>query len=162
LLLNKKKLREKGNMIEKNNSKKSVNEERIVKRMVENYEKGEKGENSIKPKVVEDLWADESSENKNKITPISLIYPKVPLPHPGQSYNPSKHDITNLLTKVVELNKLPSIQEQISNQDLIQKHFSSDEEDSIIDEEEKNLKSLIIHQLMILIKEKQKKKKRRK
>jgi len=36
-----------------------------------------------------------------------LRYPKVPLPHPGQSYNPSKEDLTNLLVKVVDLNKKP-------------------------------------------------------
>jgi len=37
---------------------------------------------------------------------IPISYPRVPLPHPGQSYNPSKNDLSNLLVKVTELNSI--------------------------------------------------------
>merc|ERR1711957_1045381 len=34
-----------------------------------------------------------------------ISYPKIPLPHPGQSYNPDKKDVQKLMEQVVEHNK---------------------------------------------------------
>jgi len=62
-----------------------------------------------------------------------LRYPKVPIPHPGQSYNPSKEDLTNLMVKIVDLNKKPDAtvglfekKEEIINEE--EKIFISDDE----------------------------------
>ena len=62
------------------------------------------GENEIY-----DLWENDSKNNNRKNIIINdntkLKYPKVPIPHPGQSYNPQKKDLNTLLTTVVEKNK---------------------------------------------------------
>ena len=68
-----------------------------------------------------------------KVT-IPIVYPKVPLPHPGQSYNPSKNDLSNLLNKVVEMNtkheSLKSKKKPVDEQDGIGKFPMSDGEES--------------------------------
>ena len=58
-----------------------------------------------------DIW-ENTNNNENNITKNNTIkfesklkYPKVPIPHPGQSYNPKKKDLNMLLTTVVEKNK---------------------------------------------------------
>ena len=60
-----------------------------------------------KDNKIYDLWEnDENNKNNNTAKFESkLKYPKVPIPHPGQSYNPKKKDLNMLLTTVVEKNK---------------------------------------------------------
>jgi nucleolar protein 53 len=86
--------------------KRSRYEERKIKRTVikpSNENKFFKENENV------DLWGEESTSKKNKISYPSLNqklhYPKVPLPHPGQSYNPSHNDLTNLVDKVIEHTK---------------------------------------------------------
>jgi len=108
-LLNKKKQRD------KNYKKLSLNEERLIKRIVVTIKKNE-GEEVVEEKKVTDLWGDDDKMNNNKSyfkfppkVAMPIVYPKVPLPHPGQSYNPSKVDLTNLLTKVAYMNRVPEL-----------------------------------------------------
>jgi nucleolar protein 53 len=81
----------------------SINEERKIKRLASNTQKN----NGNSEEEVYDLWANsQKSENKisNKLEYHTMIkYPKLPIPHPGQSYNPSQQDIKLLLNKIVEL-----------------------------------------------------------
>ena len=57
-----------------------------------------------KQNKIYDLWGSNNNTNRN-INKPNLKYPKVPIPHPGQSYNPNKKDLNKLLTTVVENNK---------------------------------------------------------
>ena len=98
--------------------KTSKKEEKQIKRIIEasktkavinNIEKKEKENDN---KKIYDLWGDDdtNTNNNNKKKKIInndniLKYPKVPIPHPGQSYNPAKKDLNTLLTTVVEKNK---------------------------------------------------------
>jgi hypothetical protein len=119
----------------KKRDKVSKVEERIIKRM----KKAEEFKNDIvEEKIVKDLWADEQPSKKiafpNARANI-LKYPKVPLPHPGQSYNPSKEDLSNLLNKVVELNKRAEVKEDTIE---VEKRvfLSDDEEEEIVNLED--------------------------
>lgn len=99
----------------------SIFEERKIKRMIKN-----KQSQNLKIRVeplaenkkqeqekVYDLWGNqkESKESILKFPNSSvnlkkyIAYPKIPLPHPGQSYNPAEKDVKHLLDKVVEINK---------------------------------------------------------
>ena len=87
-------------------------EKKILKRILVNevkqsmFPQSNNNKGVIQTEMV-DLWADENNTSKRK-KPQSkplISYPNVPLPHPGQSYNPDRNDLTNLLKKVVELNK---------------------------------------------------------
>lgn len=101
--------------------KPSIFEERKIKRMIKNKQpnqsKSSETQLSVNKKQeqekVYDLWGDtnavsesifkfpNSAANLNK----RVAYPKIPLPHPGQSYNPSEKDVKHLLKKVYEINK---------------------------------------------------------
>ena len=100
-------------------------EQRQIKRIIEssktkavlnNLDK-EKNQNENK---IYDLWEndDKNNTNKNNNITLKLKYPKVPIPHPGQSYNPQKKDLNTLLTTVVEKNKylIPSPEPSISSE----------------------------------------------
>ena len=109
--------------------KSSKQEERRIKRMIEisnlnaiNNNKKEEKENQIY-----DLWGEYTSSKATKNT-TQYKYPKVPLPHPGQSYNPYKKDLNKLLSSVVENNK-HLIKEEESNE-------SDNKEGNIFDDEE--------------------------
>ena len=87
----------------------SKQEQRQIKRIIEisgtkaiqnNLQKDKENDNKIF-----DLWGSSKNDHSNKPNKTNLSYPKVPLPHPGQSYNPNKKDLNNLLTTVVENNK---------------------------------------------------------
>ena len=95
----------------------SKQEERQIKRIIEisntkaiqnNLEKQSEKENQNK---IYDLWGTNQNKlisknsNVNNSKKTNLSYPKVPLPHPGQSYNPNKKDLNKLLSTVVENNK---------------------------------------------------------
>jgi hypothetical protein len=118
-LLNNKKKRDKVSKVE----------ERIIKRM----KKAEEFQTEqAEEKVIKDIWNDNEPVAKKGFAntkPTSLKYPKVPLPHPGQSYNPSKEDLSNLLHKVVELNKRPEAKQE--KVDIEKRVFLSDDEDEI-------------------------------
>lgn len=83
-----------------------------------------------------------SSLNQNK----SVLYPKIPLPHPGQSYNPSQKDVKSLIEKVVEVNKhliTKKIQEKEPKKEIqhVKLYNSSDSEnESEDDNKEKDFK----------------------
>ena len=94
--------------------KTSKKEQRQIKRIIE-ASQTKAVMNNINKKETEkenkiyDLWGDDDTNTKdmkkaNTNTNI-LKYPKVPIPHPGQSYNPTKKDLNTLLTTVVEKNK---------------------------------------------------------
>ena len=91
----------------------------------------------IKPEVY-DLWG-ETNKKPLKIRAPVVKYPKVPLPHPGQSYNPNKADLKNLLKKVVEVNKT-KIDEEVVPEPTIELENNVFEES---DEEEENLEGKI-------------------
>jgi len=137
----------------------SIFEERKIRRMMKNkqkntIEKSPKNDiqndnlNNIKNKEEKekmyDLWGNEinnqtesifkfpnSSLNQNK----SIAYPKLPLPHPGQSYNPAEKDIKQLLNKVVETNKhlIKKETSEIKEVEPVILYESSDSEDEIQD-----------------------------
>ena len=124
-LLGKKKKREK---------KTSKQEERKIKRIIE-IANTKAIQNNINEKENEnkiyDLWGDDTNINKpaNK---LKLNYPKVPLPHPGQSYNPNKKDLNKLLSTVVENNKyLIKQEEEQSNNDDDINVFEDEESEEI-------------------------------
>jgi len=104
----------------------SIFEERKIQRMIkhkqrktiENSKQQEQpalleNKNQVVQEKVYDLWGNQSAS----LEPIfkfpnsaanhikNAIYPKIPLPHPGQSYNPAEKDIKRLLKKVVEINQ---------------------------------------------------------
>jgi len=80
----------------------SKHEETKIKRMLESKQPLEnKNKAKAEPK---DLWGEDEEYNPYRVKHITH-YPHVPLPHPGQSYNPSKDATVNLLHKVVESNK---------------------------------------------------------
>jgi hypothetical protein len=118
------------------NKKKRDHTSKVEERIIKRIKKAEEFQNvSVEEKVVQNLWADEQPTTKigfPNTRANSLKYPKVPLPHPGQSYNPSKEDLSNLLHKVVELNKRPEVKEE--KIEVEKRVFLSDDE-----EEEENL-----------------------
>ena len=100
-------------------------EQRHIKRIIESSKTKavlnnlDKDKNQNENKIY-DLWENDdknNNSNKNNNTIFKLKYPKVPIPHPGQSYNPQKKDLNTLLTTVVEKNKylIPSPEPSISS-----------------------------------------------
>lgn len=132
-LLNKKTDRKKG--------QKSKNEERLIKQIKKVSNDGSTVVIKKKEEELVNLWDDEavttvkSGKGKYQTTRPAIQYPKVPLPHPGQSYNPDKNDISNLLHKVIEINKRPEITDQITKDDLIDEQLFLSEEESEQEEE---------------------------
>ena len=110
----------------KREKKTSKQEERKIKRIIE-ISNTKAIQNNIKEKEenkIYDLWGDDTNANTNANKPknkLQLNYPKVPLPHPGQSYNPNKKDLNKLLSSVVENNKylIKNEEEQSDNNDDI-------------------------------------------
>ena len=100
-------------------------EQRQIKRIIESSKTKavlnnlDKDKNQNENKIY-DLWEnnDKNNTNKNNNITLKLKYPKVPIPHPGQSYNPQKKDLNTLLTTVVEKNKylIPSPEPSISSE----------------------------------------------
>ena len=122
--------------------KSSKQEERQIKRIISNMPQNQKDkerqeEEKQKQNQIYDLWGSNtdttgkggsiSSNNQN------LKYPKVPLPHPGQSYNPKKTDLNKLLATVVENNKYLIQNEEESND-----NDEENEEKNIFEEDEKS------------------------
>ena len=90
----------------------SKQEQRQIKHIIESSKSKAVLNNPVQNKkqeenVIYDLWGNDNNDttNKNKVSSPQLKYPKVPIPHPGQSYNPKKKDLNNLLAAVVENNK---------------------------------------------------------
>jgi hypothetical protein len=90
----------------------SKQEQRQIKHIIESSKSKAVLNNSVQNKkqeenIIYDLWGNDNNDKTNKNTNSSpqLKYPKVPIPHPGQSYNPKKKDLNNLLAAVVENNK---------------------------------------------------------
>jgi len=101
----------------------SVLEERKMKHM--NLEHLAKNEEKLHaPARAYDLWGESNqtesvfkfpvlSKSYGSTTTLNssakqnarISYPKIPLPHPGQSYNPDKKDVQKLMEQVVEHNK---------------------------------------------------------
>ncbi len=118
--------------------KKSKADENIIKRIKKyrNLEEEEKlhqfkkDDEITKQKKSYDLWgSDNNATSKKKAREIQ--YPKVPLPHPGQSYNPSRKDLKNLLVKVVENNRPVEIEKKTSEFEEREFQESRDEEKSV-------------------------------
>jgi nucleolar protein 53 len=91
----------------KQKKKLSKIEERLIKRKQKHLLENEKKPEQTKEKVqVKCLWEDDdNTAPKISFPKANLKFPKVPLPHPGQSYNPSREDLSNLLHKIVEHKK---------------------------------------------------------
>jgi len=124
------------NVESKNKKKSNIQEERKIKRMKEliettgNTEKNTKKNNED---IVYDLW-ETNANNSSKISIEPLKYPKLVIPHPGQSYNPNREDLKNLLHTIVENNK-PKVnvtEQHISNLELKEGKFEA----SDVEEEE--------------------------
>jgi hypothetical protein len=89
---------------------------------------------------MKDLWEDETdikSSNKISFPRTQFTFPKVPLPHPGQSYNPSKDDLTKLFHKIVDLNKKQEIKEPEQNQIKPEEKVYYEDSDAEDEENEK-------------------------
>ena len=126
--------------------KSSKQEERQIKRIISNMPQNQKNkekqeEEKQKQNQIYDLWGSTTNttskvENNKSISPNNqnLKYPKVPLPHPGQSYNPKKTDLNKLLATVVENNKylIKKEEEESSEND------DENEEKNIFEEDEKS------------------------
>jgi hypothetical protein len=122
-----------------NKSKREVSskvEERIVKRMIKSELNKKEEEVNVKD---EGLWDDERPAKQDIALSRHtdpLKFPNLPLPHPGQSYNPSKIDLTNLLVKVVEMNKTPEIVERLKKPTMVEtKTFDSEDEPEELEKE---------------------------
>jgi hypothetical protein len=93
-----------------------------------------------KDEQIYDLWENEKKSQGNiKLEP--LTYPKVVIPHPGQSYNPNREDLKNLLLTLIE-NEKPKVdmdQKPIIDVDLKEGVFAESDE-----EVEKNLNEIKI------------------
>ena len=118
-------------------------EQRQIKRIIESSQTkavlnnldNDKNKNDNK---IYDLWENDKNNNninKNVITNNTpkLKYPKVPIPHPGQSYNPQKKDLNTLLTTVVEKNKylIPSPEPSISSDNSDKNDWDDEESEKI-------------------------------
>lgn len=72
-------------------------------------------------KEVLDLWGEDIKTNtkKNRLNNKSIIsLPRITLPHPGLSYNPTLEDSKNLITTVANLNKEVLIKPSILNEKI--------------------------------------------
>ena len=122
----------------KKNKKLSKMEQRKIKRIIEKEKEKllfKKDENEKKEEIY-DMWGNEEEYNNN-LSKKNISYPVLPLPHPGQSYNPNKKDLNHLLKKVVELNKITNNKEVNKKKEINRNNiFKSEDEDE--DEEEIN------------------------
>jgi nucleolar protein 53 len=125
-------LKKKTQRVEKVN-KNSKNEERQIRRIAEKLQNEKVVEKETINEVV-DLWGDDVLKiKKNPSQNQTIKFPKLPIPHPGQSYNPSKQDISSLLHKIVDIHKKP--EEKIN--EVEERLFpNSEDEDEISEEEE--------------------------
>lgn len=107
-----------------------------IKRKVKAYEY--KNEVKEESKLVTndtniDLWADTEKENKLSIRPV-IQFPKVPIAHPGQSYNPSKKDLKSLITNIVEINTkgktMNDHEKQVESNEVNQTNIFLNDDDS--------------------------------
>ena len=115
-----------GNKI-KREKKSSKQEERQIKRIIEmskfNENQKNKQEEKDNENKIYDLWGSNNNQKLNNTSSpfpnkSKLKYPKVPLPHPGQSYNPNKKDLNKLLSSVMENNRyLVKNEEELSEND---------------------------------------------
>lgn len=117
---------------EKKVKKVSKNEQRQIKRIIENKAIAEPVKQEEVKKENLDLWGDDNETKPSK--KIEISYPIVPLPHPGQSYNPNKEDLSKLLHKVVDLNKKviekkePKKKEKVEIRNLYESDEESDDQ----------------------------------
>jgi hypothetical protein len=139
----------------------SINEERKIKRMLKHKQTQIEIQKNQQPALPSnqkqeqgkayDLWENtyastdpifkfpNSSANQNK----NVVYPKIPLPHPGQSYNPSEKDVRHLIKKVVEINQhLAKKSETEAPKEIepVKLYESSDSEDDEDDNAERDFK----------------------
>ncbi len=123
----------------KREKKSSKQEERQIKRIIEmsNFNENQKKleEEKENQNKIYDLWGSDNSTKLNKTNcsnKFQLKYPKVPLPHPGQSYNPNKKDLNKLLSSVVENNKylVKNEEEESSDNDENEENNAFDDEKS--------------------------------
>jgi len=114
----------------------SKNEEKIVKRILK-YRDVEQEEEKYQTTKTEthnnkqnayDLWGDSATEKTT--TKLEMKYPSLPLPHPGQSYNPSRNDLKNLLATIVKNNSRPEEEVQESETELEVGNFESEDENN--------------------------------
>ena len=119
----------------KKTKKVSKNEQRQIKRIIESSQtkavmNNLENQDTNNENKIYDLWGnDNNNKNKPNIkTDLILKYPKVPIPHPGQSYNPQKKDLNNLLTTIVEKNKYLISEESSSSVQSESENAWDDEE----------------------------------
>ena len=92
---------------DKGNAKKVRSGEfRKIKRIQEEMKiRGSQDNQLVKnEEIVYDLW-EKNLKPSPQIKLEPLNYPKVVIPHPGQSYNPNREDLRNLLQTIVDINK---------------------------------------------------------
>ena len=118
----------------------SKNEQRQIKRIIEisdtkailNNLATDKEKDNNNNNQFYDLWGSNSNENLSKKEGGGkLSYPKVPLPHPGQSYNPMKKDLNKLLKTVVENNKYLAKTEEEDDEIKEAKYFDDEVSEEI-------------------------------
>jgi len=96
-----------------------------------------------KTEKIYDLWGESNPKsNSNEIKSLfkfpnsslntnpRISYPKIPLPHPGQSYNPDKKDVLILLNKVIDNNK----------------HINNRKIDAIVTEQQKEISAVKLYE----------------
>lgn len=156
-------LREKSEKKKNKVKKLSINEDRKIKRMLKHKQRQATTENNQQrqPELlsnqkqtqekVYDLWGNTSAQtnsifkfpNSAANNPKNVVYPTIPLPHPGQSYNPAEKDVRHLLKKVVEINQhlaKKSEAEAPKEIDPVKLYESSDSEEEEDDDAEKDFK----------------------
>ena len=124
---------------EKKQKQQSKNEQRQIKRIIESNIIHHNNE-TAKPEVY-DLWNEDTNVVSSSTSKKIITYPTVPLPHPGQSYNPDKKDLTLLLNKVVDnnkhiLNKTTTEQTTTTHGDVDDANEDENESESNDEEEE--------------------------
>ena len=122
---------------EKKPKKLSLVEQRLIKRKQKILLENKPEAKEEKPQL-NNLWEDElNTTHKINYPSRNFKFPSVPLPHPGQSYNPSREDLSNLLNKLVEHNKKKVSEEnhltkseEILEEKIFQSDSETDEEDA--------------------------------
>ena len=118
----------------------SKNEQREIKHIIDTSQtkavlNNLDNEKKQKNNKIYDLWGDDTNIKSNSVVNnnLKLTYPKVPIPHPGQSYNPQKKDLNTLLTTVVEKNKylIPSPEPSISSENSEKNDWDDEESEKI-------------------------------
>ena len=83
---------------------KKAKRSRVEERLIKNLKRNVAPQKEEEVYKMQDIWATTESSK-----PRTISYPSVPKPHPGQSYNPSNTDFSQLLKKVEKVFERPQL-----------------------------------------------------